>query len=154
MVTWVGVNHLLRDRVSWKELWSTVQKKLSTSCLWHGHLGGNALNTLPVHREMGTEIAMICGNSGQSQQCQQHWPETDLVQIVLRSSQLVGSLCIPGIGAVGEQEMSVHQPDLFVFVSSPTLWFWNSSCERRGYISIDCTHPSHKWLSAKILFEP
>lgn len=33
------------------------------------------------------------------------------------------------------------------------LWFWNPSCERRRYISIDCTHPSHKWISAKMFEE-
>lgn len=103
----------LRDRVSWKELWSTAQKKLSISCP-HGHFGSNPLDTFPVHREMGIKIAMICGNCGQSWQYEQHSPESELVQVVLRSSQLMGSLCIPCISAVGEQKTPVHQLVLLI----------------------------------------
>lgn len=60
------------------------------------------------------------------------------------------------ISAMGEQNTpaSTSTAGLFRFVSSPTLWDCNSSCERRVYMSINCMLTSQKWPSAKMLFGP
>lgn len=50
----------------------------------HGHLGINTLHTIPVHGETGTEITMVCGSCAESLMYEQHSPETELVQDVLR----------------------------------------------------------------------
>lgn len=109
------------------------------------------------HREMRTKIAVVCVNCGQPQWYQQHSPEIELVQAVLRSLQAAGSLCMLSSSAVGEQKTSLFAStgtaDLFRLISSPILQQQNSMSERRRHRSVDTIVTiSHKWLQEKMLF--
>lgn len=91
---------------------------------------------------MRTKIAVVCVNCGQPQWYQQHSPEIELVQAVLRSPQAPGSLCMLLWG--NRKHLFLHPLVLLICSGSFLVLFFNRLhvWEKRTQVS---WHNSHNF---------